>query len=241
MPELNRSEKLHAELEAIIMEAETGQRLPSEPKLAAQLGVSRATLREAMRTFETQGFLRRRQGVGTFVVRPSHVIESGLEVLQSIETLADQIGLPVSMGKCEINICPADEQVAENLNVEIGEKVQCISRVIMAEGRPVAYLVDTLRAGFLVPDAFVDDFSGSVLDLLLRRGDVPLERSRCEINAVAANSDVARALDIQRGDSVLRFESRLYSDNGDPIDYSFSYFLPGYFNFHVVREVGRSS
>lgn len=238
MPESNLSEKLHARLKEKIAAAKPGEQLPSEPKLAKELGVSRATLREAMRTFETQGLLRRRQGVGTFVVRPSYVIESGLEVLQSIETLAEKIGLPVSMGECVIKICPADERIAENLNVPLGSEVQCISRVIMAEGRPVAFLVDTLRAGFLASDALSMDFTGSVLDLLLKRGDVPLERSRCEINAVAADSDVARALDIQRGDSVLRFESRLYSENGDPIDYSFSYFLPGYFNFHVVRKVG---
>ena len=238
MPELSLSEKLHYRLEEIISNAQPGEQLLSEPKLAQKLGVSRATLREAMRTFETQGFLRRRQGVGTFVVRPSQVIDSGLEVLQSIETLAEKIGLPVSMGDCEISIISASEEAAERLNVLPDAQLQCIKRVILAEGRPVAFLVDTLRAGYLPPEAFGAEFTGSVLDLLLTRGDVPLEVSRCHINAVAADSDVARALDIQRGDSVLRFESRLFSDNGEPIDYSFSYFLPGYFDFHVVRKVG---
>jgi GntR family transcriptional regulator len=52
-----------------------------------------------MRTFETQGLIRRRQGSGTYVVRPSHVIESGLEVLESIETLSNRIGLKVSVGE----------------------------------------------------------------------------------------------------------------------------------------------
>ena len=87
----SRSEKLHNKLIEIISDADPGQRLPSEPALAEKLGVSRATLREAMRTFETQGLLRRRQGVGTFVVRPSQVIESGLEVLESIERLSARI------------------------------------------------------------------------------------------------------------------------------------------------------
>jgi GntR family transcriptional regulator len=238
MSEASLSEKLHARLEEIIATAEPGEQLPSEPKLAEKLGVSRATLREAMRTFETQGLLRRRQGVGTFVVRPSQVIDSGLEVLQSIEVLAEKIGLKVSMGECENNICAASEEAAERLNVAPGTQLQCVSRVIMAEGRPVAYLVDTLRAGYLAPEALAHEFTGSVLDLLLKRGDVPLEVSRCHINAVAADSEVARALNIQRGDSVLRFESRLFSDRGEPIDYSFSYFLPGYFDFHVVRKVG---
>jgi GntR family transcriptional regulator len=238
MPEVSLSEKLHARLEEIIVSAQSGEQLPSEPKLAEKLGVSRATLREAMRTFETQGLLRRRQGVGTFVVKPSQVIDSGLEVLESIETLAEKIGLKVSMGKCENKSCAASEEAAERLNVAPGTQLQCISRVIMAEGRPVAYLVDTLRAGYLAPEALAHEFTGSILDLLLKRGDVPLEVSRCHINAVAADSEVARALDIQRGDSVLRFESRLFSDRGEPIDYSFSYFLPGYFDFHVVRKVG---
>ncbi|MBC8508333.1 MAG: GntR family transcriptional regulator [Anaerolineales bacterium] len=238
MSELSRSEKLHINLIEIISDADPGQQLPSEPALAEELGVSRATLREAMRTFETQGFLRRRQGVGTFVVRPTQVIESGLEVLESIETLSDRIGLPVSMGEFQMVDCDADDVIAQKLTIEKGSKVQCISRVIVADDRPVAFLVDTIRAGLLAPDAIGANFTGSVLDLLLKRGIPVLEHSRCEINAVAATSEVARALDIQRGDSVLRFESLLYSIEGEPIDYSFSYFLPGYFKFHVVRRVG---
>ncbi len=237
MSELSRSEKLHNQLNEIIAHAEPGEQLKSEPVLAKKLGVSRATLREAMRTFETQGLLRRRQGVGTFVVRPTHVIDSGLEILESIETLSERIGLPVSMGEFHMAECASDAVVAAKLNVEQGETVRCISRVILADERPVAYLVDTLRQDLLVPDEIGPTFTGSVLDLLLSRGDPGLEHSRCEINAVAADSEVARALDIQRGDSVLRFESLLFNIAGEPIDYSFSYFLPGYFRFHVVRRV----
>ncbi|HEX6035226.1 MAG TPA: GntR family transcriptional regulator, partial [Anaerolineales bacterium] len=57
-------QRLQAELAELIGRSAAGTRLISEPKLAKQLGVSRATLREAMRTFETQGLIRRRQGAG---------------------------------------------------------------------------------------------------------------------------------------------------------------------------------
>jgi GntR family transcriptional regulator len=86
------SQRLHDNLGQMIASTEPGTRLPSEPELAHRLGVSRATLREAMRTFETQGMIRRKQGAGTYVTHPSYIIESGLEVLESIETLADRIG-----------------------------------------------------------------------------------------------------------------------------------------------------
>ena len=101
------SQRLHESLAEVITNATPGEQLPSEPDLARRLGVSRATLREAMRTFETQGLIRRQQGVGTFVLRPSHVLESGLEVLESIETLANRIGLEVRKGELKVEHRPA--------------------------------------------------------------------------------------------------------------------------------------
>lgn len=232
------SQRLHESLGNIIAATPPGERLPSEPKLARQLGVSRATLREAMRIFETQGVIQRKQGSGTFVVRPSQVIESGLEVLESLESIAGRIGLAVSMGELRVEHRQATEEERRALCLSEAGKVLYLSRVILAEGRPVAYLIDIVPEDILGPQDVSPDFSGSVLDLLIRRGEPILHTSRCEINAVTASPEVARFLGIQRGDVLLRFVSYLYDVNGRIIDYSFSYFLPGYFRFHVVRRIG---
>ncbi len=111
--------------------------------------------------------------------------------------------------------------------------------VIRVEDRPVAFLVDTLPNDILKSEELNEDFNGSVLDLLLERGSPSLLTSRTEINAVTASSEVARALGIQRGDVLLRFIAFLYTTSGQIVDYSHSYFLPGYFRFHVVRRVGQ--
>jgi GntR family transcriptional regulator len=232
------SQRLHEALGRIIASTEPGQRLPSEPDLARQLGVSRATLREAMRTFETQGLLRRRQGSGTYVNHPSQVIESGLEVLESIETLAQRIGLPVSMGALQVQQRPPEEEECRSLGINCEDQVISVSRVILAEGRPVAFLVDILPQDVLTPGDLNTSFTGSVLDLLLRRGEPPLMVSRTHIGAATATHDVARALGIQRGDVLLHFKAELYTPTGRVVDYSISYFLPGYFRFHVLRRVG---
>ncbi len=234
------SQRLHKDLAQLISETQPGDRLPTEPILAKQLSVSRATLREAMRTFETQGLLLRRQGVGTFVVRPSQVLESGLEVLESIDTLAKRIGLSVSLGKVVLELRQATNEECEILGLELGCNVFSVSRVILAEDRPVAYLVDILPEDVLSQGEVKGGFSGSILDLLLEKGDPQLVNAHCEIAAVAANATISRALHIQRGDAILRFSSRLFALNGRVVDYTYSYFLPGYFRFHVVRELTSS-
>src|SRR5947208_4370893 len=53
-----------------------GGRLPSEPALATELGVSRATLREALRALESEGLVHRRWGSGTYVTRGRRVANS---------------------------------------------------------------------------------------------------------------------------------------------------------------------
>lgn len=239
-PALNNAhpfQRLQIELSNLIAATPAGERLPAEPELSHRLGVSRATLREAMRSFEGQGLIRRRQGVGTFVVGHTQVIDTGLEVLESIETLAHKIGLVVSMGALHINQIEANEEQAAALQVAVCTPLIEVSRVIQAEKRPVAFLVDILPDDILAPTDLQEGFTGSVLDFLLRRGSPLLATSMTEIRGVAATTEVARALEIQRGDVLLGFVARLTTVAGRVIDYSSSYFLPGYFRFHVVRRV----
>ena len=235
--QITLSQRLHEQLGQVIAATKPGDRLLTEPQLARQLGVSRATLREAMRTYETQGLIRRRQGVGTFVLRPAHVLESGLEILESLETVAQRMGLHAIPGEIVINHRPAYQDESQVLGLAVAAQVVSVSRVILADDRPAAYLIDVLPSEFITLDELGDGFNGSVLDLLMQRGDPLLANSHCEIAAVAASPDVARALNIQRGDALLRFKSRLFTIDGKVIDYSFGYFLPGYFRFHVIREL----
>lgn len=62
-----------------------GEKLPNEPELARQLGVSRATLREAIRELVTQGVLEVRRGRGTFVSpRVTEINDFGFSTLEQV-------------------------------------------------------------------------------------------------------------------------------------------------------------
>jgi GntR family transcriptional regulator len=230
-------QRLQTDLAGLIATTPPGSRLPSEPDLAQQMGVSRATLREAMRTFETQGLIRRRQGSGTFVVGRMPLIESGLEVLESLNAIARRLNLAVTMSVPLVEQITSNNDHLELLDVPTGTSLLRVSRIMRADSRPVAFLVDTLPGDVLSPDDFAEKFDGSVLDFLLERGD-PLSVSRAEISATGAPAEVAKMLEVQRGDVLLQFTAKLFTASGRAVDYSQSYFLPGYFKFHVVRRVG---
>ena len=101
----------------------------------------------------------------------------------------------------------------------------------------VARVISELPEEFLNPEELPAEFNGSVLDFLIAR-DTPLTISRAAISATGATAEVARALEIQRDDVLLKFTSQLYIADGRVVDYSVSNFIPGYFNFHVIRRVG---
>ena len=223
-------------LKEVIAAYEPGEYLPSEPKLAKQLGVSRATLREAMRVFEGQGLVVRRQGVGTIVSKPPKVIESGIETLESIESQAKRIGLSVKMGDLRTVYREPTEEERLRFALHDGIGVVELSRVMETDSRPVAYLIDVVPQHLLPEESKSSDFRGSVLDLMLERKHPAISHALSEVHAVYASSQVARQLHIQRGDVLLCLEGWLYSKEGTIIDHTHSYFLPGTFRFHVLRR-----
>ena len=231
-------QRLQRELGEMISISKAGDKLPNEPDLAKQMGASRSTLREAMRSFETQGLLIRKQGAGTFKADTTSVFEAGLEVLESLETLAEKLGLNISMGGLTVEHFPADMKMSEILDVRMGTNLVSISRVIYVKNQPAAFLQDLLPENIISSKELEEGFTGSVLDLLIKRGDPSLKQSNTEIKVIPAPHDVARALDIQRGEALLMFEADLLARRGKVIDHSYSWFLPGFFRFHVNRKIG---
>jgi GntR family transcriptional regulator len=216
-----------------------GQQLPSEGEFARQLGISRPTLREALHSLELEGLIYCRHGVGTFVA-PSYGkrMESGLEVLESIERLAKRIGLETRMGEADIEERSATQSELIELGLKLPSIILSVTRAILVNDRPVAYLKDVLPVEYLRKDDLSGSFHGSVIDVLLKRGYPPLSYSMTKLAAVSADPALSNLLNIVPSTPLMRLEARLYSQDNQVIDYSISHFVPGYFDFHVVRRIG---
>ena len=211
--------------------------LPSEAELSQRLEVSRATIREALSKLEQAGIIIRKHGVGTFIAPAQPVIDAGLEELESLETLAERIGLETHMGKAIIEERAVSAAEADRLQLNPQDQILSVARVIMAGKRPVAYLIDIVPLHYLRQHDLADNFNGSVLDLFLQREQPALSHSRTDIIPAAADGDIARQLKVKVGDTLLKLEAQLFARDGKVVDYSVSYFVPGHFHFHVVRRI----
>jgi len=218
-----------------------GEQLPAEADLAAQLGISRPTLREALLHLEREGIIIRRHGVGTFVSRHIPILESGLEVLESLDCQAHRMGLNTEVVHLTVSERTATEEEREAFQLSADEQgiVLDVDRVIAIEGKSFAYLKDVVPQAYLWREDLENQFSGSVLDILLQQENVLPVISRTQISAEDADKQLAERLGVPKGTALLKLVGQLYSYDEKVIDYSFSYFIPGHFKFHVTRRVNK--
>ena len=217
-----------------------GEKLPPEGEFAEQLGISRPTLREALYKLELEGLIIRRHGVGTYI-SPSYQsrLDSGLEVLESIEHIAHRMGLKAEMGEAAIEERPATLAEANGLGCAPEEQVLSVRRVILVDEKPVAYLLDVLPLAFMSKSDLGPKFRGSVLDILLKRGQPALTFSFTRLAAISADGDLARRLEIPRKTPLLKMEAKLFTRDNLVVDYSVSKFVTDFFDFHIIRRIGK--
>jgi GntR family transcriptional regulator len=214
-----------------------GDQLPSQADLAAQLGISRATLREALLNLEQDGLIIRRHGVGTFVsLGCEGRLESGLECLESILELAARQGLKVSINALDVREVRAEADIAEKLQVPPGTDLTRVRRVIQVGRRPVAYMVDMAPTSVLSLGDVDQGFQGSVLDLLRQKSIQLVTQAIAEITALSADAVLAGKLHVALGQAVLLIEELLFDQQGTAVEFSRNYFLPEFFRFHVLRS-----
>lgn len=226
-----------------------GERLPSEPHLAAELGISRATLREALRLLVTDGLLDRRHGVGTFVVRvPAPTIERGIDELFSLGEAIEQLGYQAAVGERRIDVASAPRFVAGELRVPPGHLVCHLMRVRLADGRPVIICHDyfdaaTLRTLGVPPDMALAEIvaRGSLYAWFEERIGIAIDWALTRIEPIAAAIDESEMLGINAGQALLRLRQTHYAVDGRPVLYSENVHNSDVIRFHVQRRRPRQA
>lgn len=191
-----------------------GERIPSEPALAQEFGVSRGTVERAIRALVEEGLLVRQQGRGTFVV-PS-LLESTCFRLSTFAEEARRQGWEPSTHLLRAHVTPADEESAAALGLAPGTPLIEIVRLHHANGEPIVHEVRQL-AHALCPDLLDEDLEHTSLHvLLLCTYRIPLVRVRFTVRAVTLENHVAGLLGVPPGTPGFAVERITYRTATQP-------------------------
>jgi GntR family transcriptional regulator len=223
-----------------------GDRLPPEHDLAGMLGVSRGTLRTALERLAASGEIVRRQGSGTFVghpVRPA-VFDEGLEHLESYTSLARRQGVRLAVSDLRAEPLPADPATAAALDLPAGTPALTVTRVVLADGRPAAHMVDVIHPSLPVAGeaALLEalERGDMMLDVLVAAGvPVAFASTRVEPRLLRPREPEARALGLGRSTATLELDETMHLADGTPVQHSRDLFAPEGLHLHVIRWLER--
>ncbi|MEW9108652.1 MAG: GntR family transcriptional regulator [Cytobacillus gottheilii] len=209
------------------------EKLPSEFDLAKQLGVSRATLREALRILEEENIIIRRHGVGTFV-NAKPLFTSGIEQLNSVTNMILQAGMkPGTIFLSSVTQGPTEEDI-RRFSCSIEEEIAVIERVRTANGEPVVYCIDKVPEKIL-PDTFSHE-KESFLDVLGTDAGRKIIYAIAQIEPIGYHDKVSPILECDPETALLVLKQMHYDEMDEPILYSVNYFRADKFSFHVLRK-----
>jgi GntR family transcriptional regulator len=224
-------DKIKSEIENGTYKA--NEKLPSEFELSKKLGVSRATLREALRILEEDNVVTRKHGVGTFV-NPKPIVSSGIEQLTSVTYMIEQAGKkPGSQYFSTEIIEPTEEERLQFKPYQLTNLAK-IERIRTADGKPVVFCIDKVPQGLIpIEAAHKED---SLFKILEEHAGKRVSYAVTYIEPVSYHERIFNILNCDFDQSLLLLKQMHYTEDDQPVLYSLNYFRSDVFSFHVYRK-----
>lgn len=210
-----KRQAVRRELLAMLDGLDVGDALPSERRLAEDLGVSRPTLRQAIDGLVAEGLLDRRHGSGTYVAEPR--IAVSLTMTSFTEDMIRR-GMKPGGRVLSFRTETAGARIGRRLALSPVEEVFTIRRLRLADEAPMA--IETLylpRA--LMPDLRRSDLEGRSFYDLLRGNGVVIASGTETIEPTVTTAEEAAELGVPVHMPAFLFERITRDADGRPLEY----------------------
>lgn len=193
-----------------------GHALPSEPELAAELGVSQGTVRKALTELERRHLIERRQGRGTTVTQ--HDSETARRHFFRVRDLTGRAVVSrIMVVSCSTG--PAAAWEAAALKLPEGAPVHHMRRIRLLDDSPRIFERCTLSAallpGFSLPTG---ELPLELYVHLQQAHGVTIERADEELSAGVADAETAAALGKPAGTPLLMVQRIAYDAADRPVE-----------------------
>lgn len=213
-----------------------GGLLPSESELCNIYGVSRVTIRAAIRSIWDQGLISVRNGVGAVVLPRAKEVRHGLDRLASIDTFARETGHSVDTGHLVWETVPADADLSRKLQIPVDADVLQVRRSKIVDGEPVAWIIDSSPAALVDEKVLRDRFDGSILDVLLADKRYRIDYADSEVKPCIATGQVKEILPGDKDGLLLFLDTVTMTMDGAPILWGQIWLDPSHFRFAFHRR-----
>jgi GntR family transcriptional regulator len=209
----------------------SGERLPSEPNLAATHALSRVTVRRALDGLSRDGLITRQPGAGTFVnVARTHA--PLIADLSNMLTHLKAMGHATGVRLLSFDYVTPPPAIAEALNLKPGERTQWSVRVRSLDGVPFSHLSTHVpeRIGSTYT---ADDLSSRPLLELLERSGIVANKADQTLSATLAGPDTAAALGVEIGSPLISLTRVVKGADGRGIEHLSALYRPDMHSFHM--------
>ncbi|MBR0373311.1 MAG: GntR family transcriptional regulator [Mogibacterium sp.] len=205
--------KIKREIRTGLLKA--GDRLPSEIQMQKDYGLSRVTVRNAMAELESEGYVIKVQGKGSFV-SGSDITRLPIGVTSFTEDVKMQgLQLETKVIKADLEVAKSDLD-HEFFNLKEGDKIVVLKRVRVVNGTPVC--IEENHLPEQLADIVNEDLTGSLYDILMKKYDmVPVNKGRRSVKISFADQEIADLLELSLGTPVINTEMCVFDVNGEPI------------------------
>ena len=204
--------------------------LPTEKELCSRYGVSRITIRKTLDELKKEGYVSSRPGFGTKINHHKEDL-SAFTLVESFTSEMKEYGSKVKTIKASLTIVYADEERANEMRCEIGDKLYNLKRVRGDDKGPIVYSDTWLHLPFDLPST-QDFLYGSLYQYLIEKG---LYFSRLEecLSAQRSTAAIEEMLRQEKNGIVLKRVRRGYDANKHMIELTDNFYNPERYSYEV--------
>jgi len=236
-PSLVERVKTHLKQRITNYEFETG-RIPPEADLAAELGVSRNTVRDALSRLEMEGVIFRKQGAGTFVNEAVLLVKTRLDEILPYEAMIRDYGFMPNVRLVGVSEESADPQTVHELALGPDNNLLLVvSKLFLADDKPVIFTRTYIPSHLIMSPYTPADLRGPVYQFLPRFCKQEFAYYLTEIVPIIAPNWLVDQLGLPPEQPVLlSFEELGFNQANQPIIKAFSFFRNDLLRLRLIRR-----